>query len=160
MKWLLFLALILILGYWFFSRPAPGEIIADQGREHVGDITDFNYNSNPPTSGPHFADWARPGFYEQSLNDGNLIHSLEHGYVIVSFNCAAVSNCDQLKDDLKNFFDRHDQERLIVVPREQLDVPVALTAWRRLLKLNSWDETQVEAFLKTWHNLGPERTIE
>ncbi|HKZ35789.1 MAG TPA: DUF3105 domain-containing protein [Patescibacteria group bacterium] len=160
MKWILFLALILALGYWFFTRPMPGEGMADQGAEHVTDIAGFTYNSNPPTSGPHFEDWTRPGFYEQSLNDGNLIHSLEHGYIIVSFNCAAVTNCDQLKSDLKNFFDRHDQERLIIVARPQLDVPVALTAWRRLLKLKSWDETQAEAFFKTWHNLGPERTME
>lgn len=160
MKWLLVAVLTLALGYWWFNRPLPGEIMADQGQEHVGDITGFNYNSNPPTSGPHFEEWTRPGFYEQKLNDGNLIHSLEHGYIIVSYNCQKVDDCNQLTNDLKNFQGKHKSSRLIIVAREQMDAPVVLTAWRRLLKLNSWDEAQAEAFFKTWHNLGPERTME
>ena len=156
------LAILVVSGglYWFLTRPLPGETVVNQGREHVVDITDFAYNSNPPVSGPHFADWTRTGKYEQELNDGNLIHSLEHGYIIVSHNCELSANCDQLKTDLKSFYDKHSQDRLIVVPRSGMDSAVILTAWNRFLRLADWDQAQAEAFFKAWHNLGPERTME
>lgn len=68
--------------------PLPGEKFVDQGREHVIDISEIVFNSTPPTSGSHFAIWARPGVYENVLSDGYLIHSLEHGYVNIGYNCS------------------------------------------------------------------------
>lgn len=65
----------------------PGEIIADLGRDHVADSVKVDYNSNPPTSGPHNPAWEKPGIYDEPLNDRKLIHSLEHGYIIISYNC-------------------------------------------------------------------------
>lgn len=82
--------LAVILLSWLFissSKPLPGTKIADLGREHVPVGTNVDYNSNPPTSGKHYADWIRSGVYETPGEDGNLIHSLEHGYVIMSYNC-------------------------------------------------------------------------
>ncbi|MDP3973288.1 MAG: DUF3105 domain-containing protein [Candidatus Daviesbacteria bacterium] len=86
------IAVLAIGGFlvWLFmasNQPLPGEKIADLGREHITDISDFEYNSNPPTSGSHFPVWAKKGVYDRVLSDGYLIHSLEHGYVIISYNC-------------------------------------------------------------------------
>lgn len=67
--------------------PLPGTKIDDLGRSHVSSIFGVAYNSNPPTSGPHFPVWAKRGVYERVLSDGHLIHSLEHGYIILSYNC-------------------------------------------------------------------------
>ena len=65
----------------------PGQKIADLGRTHVSDISSVSYNSNPPTSGNHFPIWAKRGVYDRVLSDGHLIHSLEHGYIVLSYNC-------------------------------------------------------------------------
>lgn len=65
----------------------PGEKITDLGRTHVNDISDVAYNSNPSTSGNHFPIWAKRGLYDRVISDGYLIHSLEHGYVVLSYNC-------------------------------------------------------------------------
>lgn len=83
---------VLVGGVWFareVTRPIPGTQMEDQGREHVvADIVDnTQYNSNPPTSGPHFEIWTKPGIYEQPRPKGELIHSLEHGYVNINYNC-------------------------------------------------------------------------
>lgn len=83
---------ILFLGLlaWLFmesSKPLPGGKIADLGQTHVTDISDITYNSNPPTSGTHFPVWAKRGVYDRVLSDGHLIHSLEHGYIVISYNC-------------------------------------------------------------------------
>src|SRR3990167_9301586 len=89
-NWALVAVSILGVGYWLFrmaTKPLPGEAVADQGREHVTDIAGFSYNSNPPTSGPHFAVWAKPGVYGRLISDGYFIHSLEHGYVVISYDC-------------------------------------------------------------------------
>lgn len=86
---LLFL-LVLALLYWLIkavTSPQPGTAVADQGREHVTPGAKVDYSSNPPTSGPHFESWEKSGIYDQPLADGKLVHSLEHGYIIVSYNC-------------------------------------------------------------------------
>lgn len=69
------------------SSSKPGQVIPDMGRDHVADSVKVDYNSNPPTSGPHNSDWEKPGIYSEPLNDRKLIHSLEHGYIIISYNC-------------------------------------------------------------------------
>lgn len=79
---------------WLFvasSKPLPGTRIADLGREHVSIGEKVDYNSNPPTSGPHYEEWIRAGVYEIPKDDRNLVHSLEHGYVIMHYNCSANS---------------------------------------------------------------------
>lgn len=87
---LLFVAAFLALLVWLFiasSKPLPGTKIADLGRGHVPIEEAVDYNSNPPTSGKHYADWIRSSVYDKPQDDGNLVHSLEHGYVIMSYNC-------------------------------------------------------------------------
>ena len=90
--WILILGFVGGGGYWLYSqttKPLPGEEVPDLGREHITDISNFSYNSNPPTSGSHFAVWAKRGVYDRVISDGYLIHSLEHGYIVISYNCAS-----------------------------------------------------------------------
>ncbi len=86
--------LIIAAGWWIYkagNAKQPGEAVADLGRQHVPEGTAVEYNSNPPTSGPHSAQWEKPGAYDRVLADGRLIHSLEHGYVVISYNCSPSS---------------------------------------------------------------------
>lgn len=159
--WLAVVALVVGMGYKGYQSltvPKPGQAVADLGRDHVAVGTAREYNSNPPTSGPHYAQWTKRGFYDQPVEDGYLIHSLEHGYVIVSYKCGG--SCEELKMRLKNFYEQSKKKRLIVVPRPNLDVRVALTAWNRILKLDEWNESQAEAFVRAFENRGPEKTME
>lgn len=105
------------------TKPVPtvlGESVADLGREHVPDGTIVEYNSNPPTSGKHYGDWTRAGVYDKPVSDGHLVHSLEHGYVIISYNCTKLnSNVKsqnsklQLKTQKLNFNAYAHEEELI-----------------------------------------------
>lgn len=80
-----------ILGWigWIVTRPVPGTKMADQGRDHVTvqEVAKFTYNSNPPSSGPHLPTWVKAGIYDSPQSEGELLHSLEHGYVVISYNC-------------------------------------------------------------------------
>ncbi len=92
---------------WLFiasTKPAPGEKIAyncdnfidfsqiqnsggDKCRIHISDGMKVNYSTNPPTFGPHYSSWITKGFYETPRFDGNLVHSMEHGYIIIWYDC-------------------------------------------------------------------------
>lgn len=167
-KIIFWLVVALVIGgflvwvYFQFSKPLPGEAVADLGRQHVAIGELVEYNSNPPTSGPHYGEWARAKIYETAPEDGYLVHSLEHGYVIFSFNCERLSGvtCEDFKNQLISLAKSLVLSKLIVTPRESLDVPLALTAWTRILKLQSVDEAQIRDFVGTFRNAGPEQTVE
>ena len=74
--------------YQQFTAPLPGTAYPIQGREHIPlDAPHLPYNSNPPTSGPHYESPVPWGVYDHELPDEQLVHNLEHGGVWVSYNC-------------------------------------------------------------------------
>ncbi len=209
-KILLIIVGLTILGLSVFvfwqTKPKPGQMLDDLGRGHIPLGTEQNYNSNPPTSGPHFEEWVKAGIYERPQDDRYLIHSLEHGYVILSYNCqfkaaflpALIKNsfahgteestpsaeiirktatedasasakmteafssneCHELVDQLISVYESKGKKRLIIVPRPSLDSRIALTAWRYIDKLNSFDKSKIEKFIDGHLNKGPEKTME
>ena len=92
------LVIVLLVGgvfaYRYLSASPPGVMVPDQGRDHVTAevVASTQYNSNPPTSGPHLPTWVKPGVYAQPQQEGELIHSLEHGYIVISYNCGVHLN--------------------------------------------------------------------
>ena len=221
LPWLVFFLTLIAVIYWFYgmlTRPLPGEDVSEQGRDHTQDIAGITYNSNPPTSGTHFPVWAKPGVYDRLMSDGYLIHSLEHGYVVISYDCSKLEvssfslvstafahdepvkestdsgqflmhmrvqpqgdmswftpenppevelelpesfnsdSCKSLVSQLSEF--AKVAERVIVAPRVGMETEIALTAWRRILKLDEVDDQRITEFIKTFHNRGPELTEE
>lgn len=91
-KILLFLSATGLVGLliWLFiasSKPLPGEKLLQDGRNHLAEESKLDFKFNPPTSGDHYASWIKKGFYGEPRIDGNLVHSLEHGYVIIWYDC-------------------------------------------------------------------------
>lgn len=157
----LVIGLVGAFGWWVWresTKPLPGEAVADMGRDHVPEGTVIEYNSNPPTSGPHYGEWTKAGVYEEELPDGNLIHSLEHGYVIISYNCPEGPHCDELIKKLPELANKKRLWKLIVVPRPRLDSQIALTAWGRIDKFEGYDEARIVAFIDAFRDRGPEKT--
>jgi hypothetical protein len=75
---------------WLFimsTKPLPGLETKQDGRTHVPEGSALTYNFNPPTGGDHYASWITKGFYDEPRHDGNLVHSLEHGYIIFWYDC-------------------------------------------------------------------------
>lgn len=91
--WIIAGLIFFALFYWLYkvaTKPLPGEAVTPMGRDHVTDIAGVTYNSNPPTSGSHFPVWAKPGVYDRLISDGYFIHSMEHGYIIISYDCTKL----------------------------------------------------------------------
>ena len=131
--------------------PAPGE--------HIQNVTDPHptYTSNPPTSGYHFVTPANGGVYTQPLPDEVTVHNLEHGFVIVHYrqdlDAATVAQLTTLTRTLQQ-----QNSCIILEPRavDKLEVPIALTAWNWLLKLQGYDEASIRAFFRAHVGRGPE----
>src|SRR3990167_10165114 len=82
------------------SRPLMGEKIADLGAQHVkeGELHE-PYNSNPPTSGPHWVGVAGPGIKTEPVPDELILHSMEHGAAVVWYREGlAQSDIDKIKN--------------------------------------------------------------
>jgi hypothetical protein len=81
--------LVAILAWAFMEsiKPKPGQVMLQDGRDHKAEGAPLEYKFNPPTSGDHYPSWIAKGFYEEPRFDGNLVHSLEHGYVIFWYDC-------------------------------------------------------------------------
>lgn len=143
-------------------RPSAGEAVPLMPATHVPlDSDPGAYNTDPPTSGPHYAAEAEAGFYESNIYRypaGYLVHNLEHGYVIIWYNCAQLSEstCAELKAQIRAVMDELGGIKLIAYPWPSLDVPVALTSWGRLQKLEHFDPKQVKAFYRANLNRAPE----
>lgn len=52
---------------------------------HVPEGTVITYNSNPPSSGPHYPIWANFQEYAEPVERPYLVHSLEHGAILLLY---------------------------------------------------------------------------
>ncbi|MBM4418198.1 MAG: DUF3105 domain-containing protein [Chloroflexi bacterium] len=153
------LAVAAVLGVPAFVdalRPAPVLSFVDQGREHVDPAQPTPlYNSNPPTSGPHYQSWAPWGVHDQELPDPLLVHNLEHGGVIVHYNCPEA--CPELVNQLRDLVGSY-RSKVILAPRPRADVPalITLTAWTKMDRLDAFDAQRIRAFVERFRDKGPE----
>ncbi len=147
---------------WQGVRPQAGEEIPIMSSAHIAvDSDPGTYNSDPPTSGPHYPNEAQAGFHETNTYQypaGYLVHNLEHGYVIFWYNCANLSEsaCTELKSQIKAVMDQVNNVKVIAYPWDSIDVPVVMTSWGRLQKMETFDASQARAFYKTNLNRSPE----
>jgi len=128
-----------------------------QGRDHIGVGSIHSpYNSNPPSSGPHYAQTASTRFYEEQelVADENLIHNLEHGDIWISYHPTVAQ---EIKDELKGF----EASRVIITSREANITDIALAAWGRVdvlqIENGVLDKQRIEDFIKRYINQGPEK---
>ncbi|HEY9860676.1 MAG TPA: DUF3105 domain-containing protein [Candidatus Obscuribacterales bacterium] len=141
-------------------RPAnaelPGTALPKLGQDHVPETERVKYNSNPPTSGPHYAIWAQWGIHAKAPLDERLVHNLEHGGVIISYKPDQIQGqeLEQIKAQVRELSKTN--PRIILTPRQNMDTAIALTAWGYLQKLDRYDPATVEAFYNAHVARGPE----
>lgn len=136
-----------------------GTPIADEGRMHVAAFSSFTNQHYPPSSGPHYADSLKPGFYSTPVPEGRYIHNLEHGYIVVLFK-RSVDNgllAAQLRDLPASFpSSKYGAAKLIVAPYDDMPYPVVALAWDRELPLALADRSMLLRFYQEYVDRGPE----
>lgn len=137
------------------SKPLVGEKIEEMKSPHVKlGGSHEQYNSNPPTSGPHIGgSVAGAGIKDKPVADEIVVHSLEHGAVVLWYR-------EDIGEDnlarLKKVFNEA-RGKKIMVPRDNMDTIIALTSWGYLLKLESVDEDRIKEFIETNNDRAPEK---
>jgi hypothetical protein len=95
-----------------------------EGREHTTDPV--KYKTNPPTSGNHNPQPAADGEYGKDPGTMHLVHSLEHGRVIIQW---APTTPRRRIAQLRGLFEE-DPYHLILTPNgTKMPDAVAVTAW-------------------------------
>lgn len=160
-NWIVGLAIVVGAGWLLVIVTGPKEADRSQevpilGRDHIALGTIYtSYNSNPPTSGPHYASPAPAQFYDEELPDEQLVHNLEHGNIWIAYKPDLPKN---LIDALKGFSGWN----IIVSPRSKNDTDIALVAWGRLDKFDissgNFDKQRIKDFISRYQNRGPEST--
>jgi hypothetical protein len=133
---------------------------------HVDFDADITWDTNPPSSGPHYPVWAHWGVHTETLPRGYYVHNEEHGGVVVLYNCSMLADCAATSAALQAWVLSLPPEpmcmgtgvsRRIVLTRDDLiDTPVAAAAWGWTYAANCVDTPSLAAFVfgRTGH--GPE----
>lgn len=153
-----------VIGYVALNKetrpPTPrlGQNQPDKGTTHVP-TGEAKYETDLPTSGPHNQQPAPWGSYKQEIPNENLVHSMEHGGVIVTYkpglDQATVEKIDRLF--VKPFSNRKfTPSKAIVMPYAKNDAPIVMRSWNRIFRLQQFDErAMVDYYLKNV-NKSPE----
>ena len=140
------------------------QTVRAQSRDHVEQPRPgFEYNTDPPTSGPHHPIPAPFDIYTEPVEQFRLLHNLEHGGVVIQYGLEVTA------DEIGKLTDwyREDPNGLVIAPYPQLGNQIALGSWVTegkqedvgqgvLAKCPRFDEGAFDAFLDEYGFKGPE----
>ena len=134
---------------------------ADEGGTHLEQCSPTLYGTNPPSSGPHYPTWPAYRTYANPVPAGFLVHGLEHGAVVISYNCpggcaAEVTRAQAFIEALPLDVACAAPKRIILVPDPMLTVRFAAAAWTWTLRADCFDEGIFGAFVADHYDHGPE----
>ncbi len=135
-------------------------------RKHLTDpaARPKEWNSFPPTSGPHYVTPAVYGLYSEPVELARILHGLEHGAAFMLYGSKTPADT---ADRLREIYDR-DPRGLVVAPLPELGNKIALGAWTsdspgsnqvgtgHLAKCTEVDKGAYEEFLAVYRGRGPE----
>ncbi len=124
--------------------------------EHVSPSETVEYSTVPPTSGDHWDTPARCGFYEEGLPDERIVHNLEHGIIVVSYNLETEDEVEELRNAMESI----PLAEIWGLTRFYDPLPVGTVAaatWGVLDTMQGVDRDRLAKFIETYAgNLGPE----
>lgn len=137
---------------------------ADEGFVHISCTKPTDYQTDPPSSGNHYSCWAAYQTYAAPIPWGNLVHSLEHGAMVIVYNCP--EGCDDDVASIQSFIDglpldedcapSLGRNRIILMPDPMLDVRFAASAWTWTLRADCFDPGAFRQFFNDHYDHGRE----
>ncbi len=130
------------------------------------DFQSKDWNTDPPTSGPHFQETAIFGSYDEPLQKARYVHNLEHGAVVMLYGRDVP---EETVAQLRTFYDTH-QNGTILAPYPKLGDQISLGAWvvpglesasgdkgsGVLAKCPGFDQGAFESYFDAFQFNGPE----
>ncbi len=131
---------------------------ADHGTSgHLTAGERVNYRTNTPTSGRHDGRPVSPGVYQSVTAPTMLVHSLEHGMVVVYYDRLSADATATLEDWSGLYSGPF--SGIVVTRQPGLGDKLVLTAWRKSLTLDGFDAPAAAAFIDAYRGRGPENPI-
>jgi hypothetical protein len=138
-----------------------------EGGEHQSPGTKIVYCSKPPNSGPHYFLWAAFKVYDKPVDPGWLVHSMEHGAVVLWYKCADAATCPDVAKQLADFAAARPADpactdgagpknRMIVVPYPTLETQFAASAHQWTYTADCFDQDSLTKFVDAHYAHGPE----
>jgi hypothetical protein len=130
---------------------------------HIPVCSPISYDTNPPTSGPHYPIWAAYQTYTEPVPRGFYVHDLEHGGIVIAYNCP--SGCDAELAQLASFLDARSPDptctppvkfRVVVTPDPLIPTPFAAAAWGWALTSQCFDFAALGPFMDAHYRMAPE----
>jgi hypothetical protein len=153
---------------WQTQTGVAGEQVPDEAKAtHIPATETWQYKNYPPTSGPHYGSPDGPVAWQTiaTMREGHYIHNLEHGGIVILYNCPSGQECDKLKSDLSNYVETrapiepiYKEVKLVMSPYSRdMKKKVALLAWNWIEFLDGYDEKEITRFYEIHVNNGPEK---
>ncbi len=139
--------------------------VPNEGAAHVPVGRQVEYAANPPASGAHWSQAgfapAPAGFYEDAVDEERWVHNLEHGYIVLLYDCGDAC-APAFLDTLRSLFDDAPPStvfgfaKLVIAPYDGLPGVVTAIAWDVQMHLESLDAEPLLAFYGRYLDQGPE----
>lgn len=159
--------------YWWSQTRATGafeELVAagagalervrtepSAGNNHLPIGQRITYPTQFPTSGPHDTRPIRAGFYDEPQWPERLVHSQEHGNIVIYYDELDPADRATLEEWASLFSGQWDG--VVVTPMPGIGKRVVLVAWTRLLRLRRFDAAAAAAFIDAYRGRGPEQRV-
>ena len=149
-----------LLGVPVTDAPLRTEIMPSRNHfpesARIMEVDAAGYNTVPPTSGMHWPQWSKCGFYNHPLPDELLVHNLEHGNIVISYNLVDEMQVAALRAAVADV--PLAAEHAIV--RRYYEIPegmVAITTWGVVDRMVAVDAERIARFFREFPaNTGPE----
>lgn len=158
---------------WWSSRGAASdfESLVDDGRNRLGAVQTFpdgdrshlargqafTYSTPFPTVGPHDPLPLPSGFYTRAQPATRLLHSLEHGLIVIYYDQLPEEQIDMIRGWTGLFVSTW--SGVIGVPSPGLGSEVVASAWRRQMRQEIFDPAAIAAFIDLYTGRGPENIV-
>ena len=133
------------------------ETTTDHGAGHLEPGQGHSYGVAFPTSGIHDRVPISPGFYTDPQRATQLVHSVEHGHIVIYYEDPGAEARDTIEAWTALFGGHWDG--VVAVPASGLGKAVVLTAWRKILTLDNFEPAAAAAFVDTYRGRGPEKRV-
>lgn len=145
---------VVVLGWllWLGLRPTPeleGVVqFPRPSRGHEVNL-DIPFGELPPAGGVHDPVWQTCGVYDAPLNTANVVHSMEHGAVWITYQPdLPADQVAAIQDAVRG------QNFIVVSPYPEQRSPVVMTAWGVQLELPGAADERFDSFIERYR-VGP-----
>ena len=135
-----------------------GEIeeFPELSRDHIQEGSEHEpYNSEPPTSGPHYASPAEAQFFESPVEPERVVHNLEHGQIVIWYQSdlpeSTIDSLQEMVEDAAPF--------VLATPYSGAEQPIVYTAWQNSLGCEQPSTAVLENFRERFQGQGPEKVV-